>query len=90
MDTPAPLNPQELFELTICIQTRNILSYKTHVLYPKYRLMNPGRRFRVTLCRYKYNFIPLSVTFLNDQKGMNFEGLGRDWGGSVIYISSPG
>ncbi len=40
--------------------------------------MNSGRRFRVPLCRYnrhKYYFIPLSVKFLNDQKGMYSEGV---------------
>ncbi len=79
MGTPAPLNPQELFEQAICRQARSILSDKTHVLYPEYRLMNSGRRFRVPLCRYnryKYYFIPLSVKCLNDQKGMYSEGVG--------------
>ncbi len=47
---PASLNPQELFEQAICSQARNILTAKTHVLYPEYRLMNSGRRFRVEDC----------------------------------------
>ncbi len=79
MGTPAPLNPQKLFEQAICRQARSILSDKTHVLYPECRLMNSERRFRVPLCsynRYKYYFIPLSVKILNDQKGMYSEGVG--------------
>ncbi len=47
---PALLNPQELFEQAICSQDRNILTAKTHVLYPEYRLMNSGRRYRVEGC----------------------------------------
>ncbi len=83
MGTPAPLNPQELFEQAISRQARSILSDKTHVLYPEYRLMNSGRRFRVPLYRYnryKYNCIQLSVTFLNDQKGMYSENVCVWWG----------
>ncbi len=84
MGTPAPLNPQELFEQAISRQARSILSDKTHVLYPEYRLMNSGRRFRVPLYRYnryKYNCIQLSVTFLNDQKGMYSESVCGGGGG---------
>ncbi len=84
MGTPASLNPQELFEQAISRQARSILSDKTHVLYPEYGLMNSGR-FRVPVYRYnryKYYFIQLSVTFLNDQKGMYSESV-CVWGGGV-------
>ncbi len=92
MGTPAPLNPQELFEQDISRQARSILSDKTHVLYPEYGLMNSGRRFRVPLYRYKYYLIQLSVTLLNDQKGMYSENVcvcgGGGGGGRMGVLST--
>ena len=52
METPAPLNPQELFDQATISQAKTIQSDSSHLLYPEYILLNSGRRHRVSLCKH--------------------------------------
>lgn len=70
MGTQTISSLQDIFELCITQQANKILLDSSHVLYPEYMLMNSGRRYRVTLCkynRYKYSFLPLSIKLINEQ-----------------------
>lgn len=70
MGTQTISSLQDIFELCITQQANKILLDSSHVLYPEYTLMNSGRRYRVTLCkynRYKYSFLPLSIKLINEQ-----------------------
>ena len=64
--------PQEISQGTVLRQARNIIADPSHVLNPEYELLPSGRRYRVPvknkkryLNRYKFSFIPLSITLLN-------------------------
>ena len=63
---------QAIFEETVLRQARKIIADPSHVLNSEYELLPSGRRYRVPvknkkryLNRYKFSFIPLSVTLLN-------------------------
>lgn len=71
MGTPPPLSLQEVLEETMIKQSRRIANDPTHVLSNQYELLPSGRRYRVPQCkrnRYKYSFIPLSISLLNKAK----------------------
>ena len=68
MSTP-PNTPQVIFEQATLEQAKKTVSDPSHVLYPEYRLMPSGRRYEVPKWRYnrfKFSFIPMSTTLLND------------------------
>ena len=68
MSTP-PITPQVTFEQSTIEQAKKIVSDPSHVLYPEYRLLPSGRRYGAHAWkynRYKYSFVPLSITLLND------------------------
>ena len=63
---------QALFEETVIGKAKKIIADPSHVLHSEYELLPSGRCYRVPvknkkryLNRYKFSFIPLSVTLLN-------------------------
>ena len=63
---------QAIFEETVLRQARKIVADPSHVLNSEYELLPSGRRYRVPvknkkryLNRYKFSFVPLSITLLN-------------------------
>ena len=51
--TPVPLNPQEFVDPATLSQAQTILSVSSDLLYSEYILWNSGRRYRVSLCKYR-------------------------------------
>ena len=79
MSSP-PVTPQVIFEQASLGQAKKIASDPTHILYPEYRLLPSGRRYDVhawSYVRYKYSFVPLSITFLNRDLAEGRRGRGR-------------
>lgn len=63
-----PITPQAMFEQSTISQVKKIVSDPSHILHRGYRLMPSGRRYELYKCkynRYKYSFVPISVTLLN-------------------------
>ena len=63
---------QAIFEESVVKKAKRIIADPSHVLHSEYELLPTGRRYRVPvknkkrhLNRYKYSFIPISVTLLN-------------------------
>ena len=79
MSTP-PTTPQAIFEQTTIAQVKKIVSDRSHVLYPEYRLMPSGRRYEVHACEYnmyKHSFVPLSIPLLNRVLAEGRQGRGK-------------
>ena len=72
-----PKTPQAIFEQATLEQAKKTVSDPSHVLYPEYRLMPSGRRYEVPKWRYnrfKFSFIPMSTTLLNDTLAVDGRG----------------
>ena len=63
-----PITPQVLFDESAIGQAKKIVSDPSHILHREYRLLPSGMRYETHKWhynRYKYSFIPLSITLLN-------------------------
>ena len=63
-----PITPQVLFGESAIGQAKKIVSDPSHILHREYRLLPSGMRYETHTWhynRYKYSFIPLSITLLN-------------------------
>lgn len=61
-------HPKIIFEQPTIGQAKKIVTDTSHLLYHEYKLMLSGRRYKVhkwKYNRYRYSFVPLSVTFLH-------------------------
>ena len=63
-----PITPQVLFDQSVIGQAKKMVSDPSHILHREYRLLPSGMRYEThkwNYNRYKYSFMPLSITPLN-------------------------